>query len=274
MYKTMETIRLASETELDIAKTFECGQCFRWTADESGIYSGVASGRAAKLWTADGGVYIKMESAGELDFWRDYFDLDADYPAAFNAESEYLEDCARYGAGIRILRQESWEALCSFILSQCNNITRIRGIVRTLCESFGDELMFDGGRYYTFPAAERLAALDAGELDVLRCGYRAPYLISAAQAVVFGGLDLDALYGSNPDEAMTALLKLPGVGAKVANCAMLYGLNIRSGFPVDVWMKRALNEHFPPDFDPGTLGEFSGLAQQYIFYYARTGGKA
>lgn len=266
------TVDLAGVDELDIVKTFECGQCFRWNADSDGVYTGVAFSFPARVWAENGRVYLR--SAAPEDMWRSYFDLDRDYAAASSGfdGGDYLAECVEFGRGIRILRQDGWEALCSFIISQCNNISRIKGIVERLCELFGDELEFEGRRYYSFPPAERIAELNVDELAPLRCGYRAPYIISAAIAVATGALDLKELAAADSVTAKKELLKLNGVGEKVANCVVLFGLYHMEAFPIDVWIRRALKEHFPPDFDPATLGSCAGLAQQYIFYYARSHG--
>ena len=266
---TENIMLLAKASELDIEKTFECGQCFRWNADENGVYHGVAMGHAARVWTENENVYLASDN---LDIWHDYFDLDADYAAITEKfrVSEYMDECIKFGFGIRILRQDRWEALCSFIISQCNNIPRIKGIVERLCESFGDETEFEGQQYFTFPSAARLASLTPEDLAPLRCGYRAPYIINAAKAVSNGSLDLEALSRTDCGTSLKALKSLFGVGAKVANCANLFGLGHMEAFPIDVWMKRALKEHFPKDFDPAAFGNFAGLAQQYIFYYARS----
>lgn len=268
-----ETRRLCSAAEMDIIKTFECGQCFRWNADEKGVYSGVAYGYPAKLWEENGEVFIR--SAAPVELWREYFDLERDYAAATAGlhGGEYLDECIADGYGIRILRQEPWEALCSFIISQCNNIKRIKGIVEKLCLNFGEEVEFEGELYHGFPSAEKLAFLEPGTLDILRCGYRAPYITNAAQALTEGRLNLEALISCSSTEAKARLKELNGIGDKVANCVVLFGLYHMEAFPIDVWIKRALKEHFPPDFDPAALGEYAGLAQQYIFYHARGEGK-
>ncbi|MCF0136783.1 MAG: DNA-3-methyladenine glycosylase 2 family protein [Oscillospiraceae bacterium] len=268
----MKRIKLCSADELDIVKTFECGQCFRWNADDRGVYHGVASGNYAELETKDGLVYITTDA--DESFWRDYFDLGTDYAEISSAfTGEYLETCRQFGCGIRILRQEPWEALCSFIISQCNNISRIKGIVEKLCRCFGDELKAGDVVCYGFPSAERLADLTPEELAPLRAGYRAEYIITAAKAVSDGSLDLEALKRMNCRDAVKELRKLKGIGEKVANCVVLFGLSHMEAFPVDVWMKRALKENFPEGFDPESLGAYAGLAQQYIFYYARSNGK-
>lgn len=267
----IKTIRLCSADELDIVKTFECGQCFRWNADSAGVYRGVVRGFPARVWTEGGEVLLRSGAPEAL--WRDYFDLERDYRAISGGfqGGEYLDECIAFGRGIRILRQEPWETLCSFIISQCNNITRIKGIVERLCEGFGEALDFEGERYYSFPTARTLAALEPGGLDALRCGYRAPYILAAAGAVAGGELKLDRLVRCDSESAGKRLRELPGVGAKVANCVVLFGLYHMEAFPIDVWIRRALAEHFPPDFDPASLGEYAGLAQQYIFYRARSG---
>ncbi len=268
----IKTIELCSAAEMDIVKTFECGQCFRWNADESGAYWGIALGCPAKLWEGGGKVYIK--SPGPIEMWREYFDLARDYgeiSRSFDG-GEYLSMCISYGMGIRILRQEPWEALCSFIISQCNNISRIKGIVERLCSNFGQPVEFEGRTFYSFPSAAELAALPEAALDVLRCGYRAPYISAAAMAVAGGALDLDSLIRCDSSTAKRSLMALPGIGEKVANCVVLFGLYHMEAFPIDVWIRRALREHFPQDFDPACLGDYAGLAQQYIFYYARSTG--
>ena len=262
---------LAPATELDIVKTFECGQCFRWNADENGVYSGIAYGWPARVYERDGRVYIL--SCAPEGLWREYFDLNSDYDELSRGFEEipYLNECMQFGRGIRILRQEPFEALCSFIISQCNNITRIKGIVERLCSEFGESVEFLGDTFYKFPSAERLASLLEADLACLRSGYRAPYIINAAREVQSGELDLEALKQTDCVTAKNRLKQLQGIGDKVANCVVLFGLYHMEAFPIDVWIRRALREHFPPDFNPDTLGPYAGLAQQYIFYYARSG---
>ena len=265
-------MKLCGTEELDIVKTFECGQCFRWNCGEDGIYRGVVGGYYAEVSVKDDEVYITSDAPE--DMWPRYFDLGTDYAEISRAfTGEYLSECVRYGSGIRILRQDSWEALCSFIISQCNNISRIKGIVERLCASFGDEIKVGDSIYYSFPSAERLAALEPDDLAGIRSGYRAEYIICAARSVVNGDIDLEELKKCDYRQAIKALRTVRGVGEKVANCVVLFGLWHMEAFPIDVWMKRALKENFPPDFDPESLGHYEGLAQQYIFYYARSRGK-
>jgi len=270
MWDTMQKTEymLAPASELSLKKTFECGQCFRWEADENGIYRGAAGGKELSIWEKRGQVFCNAPDE-DLSFWRNYFDLGVNYGEKSRpfTEPPYLKKCADFGAGIRILRQEPWEALISFIISQCNNIPRIKKIIAALCENFGEALPCG---LYAFPTPERLSALDESALSPLRSGYRAGYILTAAIAVTSGELDFEALSELPSDVAFAKVRKLYGVGDKVANCFMLYGLHRMDRFPVDVWMRRALDRHFPKDFDPKVLGSYAGLAQQYIFYYART----
>mgnify|MGYP004668980767 CR=1 FL=1 len=252
-----------------LAQTFECGQCFRWEALGEEHYRGVAFGKSLELAYKDGILYLDCGMDEFEQIWKHYFDLERDYAAIRKSVSidKQTEACVRYGAGIRILHQDPWETLCSFILSQCNNIPRIRLIVSRLCKNFGEQI--EPG-IYSFPSAQKLAQLDIGELECLRCGYRAPYLLAAARAVVNGELDFTKLPALGLEEARSALTLLPGVGSKVADCMLLYGLHRLDAFPVDTWMKKAIAALYGAGFDPASaFGPYAGVAQQYIFYHSR-----
>ena len=264
------TFELCGVQELNPQRTFDCGQCFRWNADAEGKYRGVASGKAAVVWAEAGRTYIEC-AAGDIFFWRDYLDMETDYAEARRSIEVcvYLRECAAYGEGIRILRQDKWEALCSFIISQCNNIPRIKGIVEKLCSLYGEPVEAPWGEARAFPTAERVADLSEEALAPLRSGYRAPYILAAARAVAGCDIDLDATALLPCGEARAELKKLNGVGDKVANCVVLFGLHQLDAFPVDVWIKRALASNMPKGFDPSSLGKYAGLAQQYMFFHAR-----
>ena len=269
-------VEIIGVSDFDLVRIFECGQCFRWTQDESGVYTGVAMGRVVRVRTESQGGQQRIFISGTVnDFekiWRDYFDIDRDYAKIRKqlALDDFMQKATEFGAGIRILRQDKWEALCSFIISQNNNIPRIRGIVEALCAEFGDEIEFEGHIYHTFPSAEKLATLSADKLAKIRCGYRAEYIIRAAKDVVSGKVNLETLAELSPHDARKELKKLHGVGDKVADCAVLFGLNILDAFPVDVWMERAITRHYGSDFDPKIFSPYAGIAQQYIFYYMRS----
>ena len=265
-------IEISGVSDFDLVRIFECGQCFRWDADENGVYTGVALGRVARLRSSNGSIFISGSLADFEQVWRNYFDLNRDYEKIREQLSSdpFLKEAATFGKGIRILRQDRWEALCSFIISQCNNIPRIKKIISVLCREFGEPLEFEGCRYFSFPSAEKIALLSEKDLAPLRCGYRAEYIIGAARAISSGELDLDLQAQENQKTARAELKKLKGVGDKVADCVMLFGLNMPDAFPLDVWMKRAVNQHYGPDFDPAMFHPYAGIAQQYIFYYVRS----
>jgi N-glycosylase/DNA lyase len=308
-------VEITDAHDFDPAATFGCGQCFRWEADAdgSGAYIGVAMGRVARVRREGGSVFVSGTAADFDTVWRGYFDLDRDYAQIRRQVGidGFMREAAEYGAGIRILRQDKWEALCSFIVSQRNNIPRIKKIIAELCKRFGDAIDFRGGEfpktaenpdilnnphatenpetrknphaaenpdvakhdhitaYYTFPPPERLAGLREGDLAPLRCGYRAAYIIGAAQAVADGAIDLDALAGGNADDARAALKRLRGVGDKVADCVLLFGLHMLDAFPRDVWINRAIAERYGTGFDPAVFAPYAGVAQQYIYHYIR-----
>ena len=266
-------VEVAGVCDFDLERIFECGQCFRWDADENGEYTGVALGRAARIRKCGQSVFISGTAAEFLSIWRDYFDLERDYAAIRRvlAVDDFMEKACEFGTGIRILRQDRWEALCSFIISQCNNIPRIKKIISALCEEFGDKFTFEGRDMYTFPAPQRLACLQPENLAPIRCGYRAEYIIDAARMVEGGTLDLEALSKLSPPEARAELKKVRGVGDKVADCAVLFGLHMLDAFPVDVWMKRAVAKNYGKGFDPAIFSPYAGVAQQYIFHYTRVG---
>lgn len=247
----------------DLSATLECGQCFRWEALPGGEYRFSAGSRHMRAGPSSCSVLWEDEG------WRAYFDLERDYDSIrgeLSALDPVLARAAAYAPGIRILNQDPWEALCCFILSQNNNIPRIKGIVSRLCETFGEP----SEEGFGFPGPERLASLSPQELSPLRCGFRARYLTDAARRVARReeGLVLEELRGVPVAEAREALMKILGVGRKVADCTLLYGLHRLEVFPVDVWMKRAMETLFPGK-SPEMFGPWAGIAQQYIFHYSR-----
>lgn len=266
-------IELSETDDFDLEKIFECGQCFRWNRDENGDYIGVAYGKAARLHIEDGHVLISGTADDFESIWYRYFDFERNYAEIRKnlCIDDYMQKAADFGAGIRILNQEKWEALCSFIISQCNNIPRIKKIIEVFCREFGQPIEFEGNTYYTFPDAEKTAGLTVKDLAPLKCGYRAPYIIGAAHAVSEGALDLEELAEADIKGALTELKKQKGIGDKVANCVILFALHKLDAFPIDVWMKKAIAEHYGGRFDPKVFGEYAGLAQQYMFYYQRSG---
>ncbi len=253
--------------EFDLPHTLDCGQAFRWQ-EVNGIWQGVAFGLFLKLEKISDGTVVLYNTKLEdfQNIWRDYFDLDRDYKKIVEILSvnETLKKACEYSYGIRILNQEPFETLCSFIISQNNNIKRIKGIIERLCENFGEYK----NDYYTFPCAEKIASLTLEDLAPLRSGFRAKYLLDAAKKVASGEVDLKSLQNMPLDDARNELMKIVGVGPKVADCCLLFSHKHIKAFPKDVWIKRAMEVLFGGDL-PKQAEEFAGIAQQYIFFYAR-----
>lgn len=255
--------------DFDLTQTLDCGQAFRWKMQNDGSFVGVAHNKLITL-KKDGST-LTIDGAAEEEFesiWKNYFDLTLDYgtiKAELSALHPILKEAAEFAPGIRILNQEPWEALCSFIISQNNNIPRIKGIIERLCISQGEQIR---DSFYTFPSAEKIAALTVDDLSPIRAGFRAKYIIDAAQRVASGETDLESVRNMPIEEARTQLMKIKGVGIKVADCTLLYGLHRLDCFPLDVWMKRAMATLFP-EMKPTDFGIYGGIAQQYIFHYSR-----
>lgn len=258
--------------DFDPAQTLDCGQAFRWhkmTDEGDDCWHGAAKGHVLKLKRNGDTIVFYCTQEEFYSVWRDYFDLNEDYDAkreALSAMSPVLSEAAAFAPGIRILRQEPWEALCSFIISQNNNIPRIQGIIERMCSLCGTEI--DGTGLYSFPTAQALAEMTVEELAPLRSGFRAKYLIDAAKKVTAGEIDLKKIAASPVDFGRTELQKILGVGPKVTECTLLYGFHKMECFPIDVWMKRAMAQLLP-SFTPKDFGENAGIAQQYIFHYSR-----
>lgn len=261
-------ITITGVYDLDLEQTLDCGQSFRWVKQPDGSFSGVAFDKYVNISLDGTDMTIKNASDEDYELWRNYFDLDLDYGKIKSDISKLhpvLEEAAKYAPGIRILRQEPYEALCTFIISQNNNIKRIKGIVQRLCENFGDEIA-EG--VYSFPTAEKLAKLTPEDLAPIRAGFRNRYIIDSAKKVSSGEVDLELCKTADYDTARAELMKITGVGVKVADCALLFGMHRVEAFPVDVWMKRAMEKLFP-GMTANDFGEYAGIAQQYIFHYSR-----
>lgn len=282
--RTPECLREAFDEEIpfvtvdgcgsfSVEKTFDCGQAFRFDPVDDSCYVGVALDRhVAFRQNDDGSVTIYNSNVCDFDsVWRHYLSLDEDYDTiddfivnAMPCERDraVMSAAVSAGRGIRILRQEPFETLISFIVSQNNNIPRIKKILRALCDTYGEN-----GRFPT-PAA----LVETGEegLFALRTGFRAGYIYDAAYRVLHGELDLAELAARDDYASCDAALRtVRGIGPKVSACVLLYGLHKTEAFPIDVWIKRVLAARFPDGFDPSRLGRCAGIAQQYLFYYER-----
>ena len=262
-------VRVKTAGDMSLRDTLCCGQSFRWREQEDGSFKGTAFQKNVTVSTEGCDLIIKGADVSDFEgIWKGYFDLEFDYVALkeeFCKKHPVLAQAAKFAPGIHILRQEPFEALISFIISQNNNIKRIEGIVERLCENFGEKL--PSGEF-SFPTAEKLASLTEDDLKPLRAGFRNRYILDAARKAYSGEVCLEELRTMPFDDAKKKLMTIVGVGSKVADCVLLYGLHRTEAFPMDVWMKRAMSTLFP-DTDPTFFGEYAGIAQQYIFHYSR-----
>lgn len=251
---------------LDIGLTLDCGQSFRWTKNENDQWEGIVNGKFLRL-SQDGDTITLYDTTKEdvENIWKVYFDLDRDYKKIIESytDENLITACKAY-PGIRILKQDEWEAICSFIISANNNIPRIKGIIERFCKAFGE----DTGNGYSFPSAQTVSKLTVEDLAPIRSGFRAKYIIDASQKIASKEVDIDKIKTLPFEDAKAELLKIKGVGEKVAQCALLYGFGRMEAFPVDVWVKRILEELYPNGL-PECMNGTQGIAQQYLFHWRR-----
>ena len=269
-----EPLAISDITDFSLSDCLTSGQAFRWRPQGEGFF-GVALGRTVYAEQQGDTLYLQGASAAHKDAFLRYFDLKRDYAEvkARYADDPFLCEGMQYAPGMRVLNQPPFETLISFIISANNNVKRISGIVETLCMRYGAPI----GDGYDFPTPETLAACSEDELKACGAGYRARYIVGAAQAVA-DGYDLYALARKPFEQARQELVQLPGVGLKVADCVCLYALGFAQAFPADVWMRRVLcgiygysgrNDKQMRAFVDAQFGQWAGLAQQYLFHYAR-----
>lgn len=265
--------RIRLERDFLPEHTFDCGQCFRWNKEEDGSFTGVAHKKAVNISYDNKDILIKGASEEDIkEIWREYLDIDRDYSAIKKAVSisQVMEEAVAFGSGIRILKQEFFEALLSFIISQRNAIPNIKKCVEKLCSAYGEPLELMGKTYYSFPDPEALSDVTEADYASLGVGYRAKYLRRAVLDILNGKIDEDFLRKATTKEARRALLEIYGVGNKVADCVLLFALSRFDSFPVDVWIDRAVNENLGGKKGEELFGENSGFAQQYLFYWKRS----
>ena len=285
-YMRGDVLHVEGVRDFHLDHIFDCGQCFRWEKGEDGSYTGIAFGRVAKIAYDEDKQLLMIHGADEEDFeiiWRDYLDLDRDYGSIKSVLADrdpVIRDAIEYGHGIRILNQEKWETLLSFIISQNNNIPRIKKCIESLAETLGEYAgEYEGRKYYSLPTPEVLAAASLDDLAPCRLGYRAKYLIETAKKVHAEGIDSLEALGScelSAGETCEALRTYCGVGPKVANCIALFAMKKFDSFPIDVWVKKVMNTMYGFEendlkgmaaFATEKFGELGGIAQQYLFYY-------
>jgi N-glycosylase/DNA lyase len=260
---------------------FECGQCFRWIRQDDGSYTGAAKGRVINIKFVNGTLEVSNSNAEDFrKIWFDYLDLGRDYSEIKKrlAKDEVMKKAIDFGYGIRLLRQDVWETLISFIISANNRIPMIMKTVGAVSRLYGEKIQFQGENYYSFPDANKLSGSEIEQLEVCRAGFRCKYIIGTADKIKKGEVKLHELGDMKTDEARNELVRFPGVGPKVADCTLLYSGTKYDVFPTDVWVKRVMEElYFEREasfkeiqqFAKDYFGDLAGFAQQYLFYYAR-----
>ena len=259
-----------------ISQICESGQCFRLDQTAEDMYELLASDRYLKITLEKdqrvcGKTFLHCTQEEYQEFWKDYFDMDTCYEkhiARIADEDEYLKEAAQFGSGIRILRQDLWEMIITFIISQQNNIPRIKSLIRALSERYGQKKeASDGKRYYTFPDAKSLARAKEEELRALKLGYRSRYICGTAAMIADGIVDLKEIGKMDYEEARTALMRLPGIGGKVADCICLFALHQMNAFPVDTHIQKVVDAQYAGKFPFERYKGCAGVMQQYLFYY-------
>lgn len=260
-----------------IHKICNSGQCFRMNPVGDGRYGVVAFGEYLEIGQEGDEVSFFCSEEAFEKRWREYFDLDTDYgeiERRVDQTDAYLTEAVRCGSGMRILRQELWEVIVSFIISQQNNIPRIKKCVEALCQSFGEKREnFRGEEYYTFPEAAALAGRKLEDFSVCSLGYRAKYIRKTAEMIADGTVSLDRIRKMDHEEARTELMRLCGVGIKVAECICLFALHHVDAFPIDTHIRDMLEHHYPAGFPFERYQGIAGILQQYGFYYELWGSK-
>ncbi len=266
--------------DFNLEEVLTCGQCFNFMELDKDFFQVIAKGKVLRIRQEEDSLIFYDTTKDEYErIWKDYFDLARDYgeiKSAIIKTSPELENVIREHSGIRILNQDFFETLISFIISQNKQIPQIKQVVRNLSEMYGTKV---SDSVYLFPTVKELSenATDEG-IRECKAGFRAPYILDAINKVAAGDVDEEALKHASTEEAKESLLSIKGVGEKVANCVLLFGLGRRESFPVDVWMKRIMeNMYFHKDtpkevimdFAKEKFGDYAGYAQQYLFIYAK-----
>lgn len=271
--------------DFNIVHIFDCGQCFRWNKEEDGSYTGVVKDKVINV--SQEGSTVIFDNVSMDDYENiivDYFDLKTDYSEIKNTigKDDIMAEAIKFGDGIRILNQDEWETTISFMISANNRIPMIKKVIENLSAWFGDFLCnYKGKDYYTFPTAEKLSSLPVEKIQECKAGFRSPRLKEAATRFL---TEKDVIYNlknSTYYEGLEYLKSYVGIGDKVANCILLFSMKQFSTFPVDVWIRRVMQELYVDKstkdadiqkFAENKFGNYSGYAQQYLFYYARENG--
>ncbi|QYE97874.1 DNA-3-methyladenine glycosylase family protein [Paraclostridium sordellii] len=283
IYEKDNKVILEGVSDFDPKHIFECGQCFRWKDQGDGSYTGVAKGRVINVSREGDTIYLKNTNLEDFNnIWKDYFDLDTDYSKIKNKlrnMDEYLEKATEFGWGIRLLRQDPWEMIISFIISSNNRIPMIQKAIKNLSREYGTYIgSYEGEDYYDFPTPQQLSEASIEEIRACSTGFRDKYIKSTTEEVIKNNDDVYSYRNLSTEDCIKELLKFNGIGPKVGDCIALFGMQKYDTFPVDVWVKRVMQEFYVEDdmslpkirkYAIDKFGDLSGFAQQYLFYYAR-----
>ena len=267
--------------DFELDHIFECGQCFRWKKQDDGSYTGVIKEGVINIKKEKDIAIVCGEVVGNLEeIFYNYFDMATDYEKIKRIlckNDNNMKLASEYGYGIRILKQDLWEMIISFIISAANNIPRISKTIENISKEYGEKVEFEGVNFYLFPSPLQLSKASKDDLRKLNLGFRDKYVYEVTQKVVNGEFDLEHLLNMPLNEAKKELMKLPGVGAKVADCILLFSMGRKEAFPIDTWIKKVMNELYIEstnitkinEYAINKFGAYAGIAQQYLFYYKR-----
>jgi len=270
--------------DFNITHIFECGQCFRWNREEDGSYTGVVKNKVINVLQQKNTVEFNNINTDDYDIIKNYFDFDTDYETIKNTlnTDEIMAEAIKFGEGIRILNQEEWETMISFMISANNRIPMIKKVIENLSVSFGDYIgNYRGKDYFSFPTAERLSAAPVERILECKAGFRAPRIKEAATRFLYEKDKIYNIKNMSYNEGLAYLKTYKGIGDKVANCILLFSMKHFDTFPVDVWVRRVMQTLYVSKetkdadirkFAENKFGKYSGFAQQYLFYYARENG--
>ena len=275
--------KISGLEEFDPRDIFTCGQAFRWYEEKDGSFTFVTHGIVANAKKVGDEIILKgVDEKSFEEIFYDYFDLSRDYKVVMEelAQDEVMKDATDYGKGIRILNQDKFETIISFIISANNQIPRIQKAIEKISEMYGDYLGEDENRkYYAFPSAQQLALAKPEDLrEFARVGFRDKRIVEASKLIASGQVDIEKISSMDLEDARKELQTLPGVGPKVADCILLFAFDRKESFPVDVWIKRVMEELYLKEVTPKSkiatrgrevFGKNAGFANQYLFYYGR-----
>ena len=289
----MERFELQNPDSFDLVHIFECGQCFRWNQNDDGSYTGVIKNAVINVKKENDKIIFEGTTLEESfeNLIKYYFDLNTDYSLykeKLSNVDDYLKESIEFGSGIRILIQDLWECIISFIISANNNIPRIKKIIERISKEYGTKIIYNDKEYYLFPTPEQLSKATVEDLRGLGLGFRDKRIYNTTKLILDKSIDLEKITSMpNTDLMREELLKLDGVGPKVADCILLFALKRVDVFPIDVWVRRVMNDLYIHNEDEEKVNKkelqklaedkflgLSGIAQQYLFYWKRESGKS